>query len=39
MGSIKQESAFDHVQNAQIQIILCMHKVSFGPLLSAHILW
>ena len=28
MGRVKQKSAFKHMQNAQIQIILHMHKVS-----------
>ena len=36
MGCAKQKSAFKHVQNAQIQIILHMHKVPSGPMLSSH---
>ena len=28
MGHVKRKSAFQHAQNAQIQIILHMHKVS-----------
>ena len=28
MGLVKQKSAFEHVQNAKIQIILSMCKVS-----------
>ena len=28
MGCVKQKSAFKHVQNVPIQIILRMHKVS-----------
>ena len=34
--NLKSKCAFDHAQNAQIQIILRMHKVSSGPLLSIH---
>ena len=34
---VKGKSAFKHAQNVQSQIILCMCKVSFGPLLSIHI--
>ena len=30
MGHIKRKSAFEHVQNAQIQIILRMRKISSG---------
>ena len=36
MGHMKRKCAFEHAQNVQIQIILLMHKVSFGPLLSIH---
>ena len=36
MGRVKRKSAFEHTQNAQIQIILSMHKVSSGPLLSIY---
>ena len=36
MGPIKRKSALEHVQNAQIQLILHMHKVSSGPVLSVH---
>ena len=36
MDRIKRKKGFEHVQNAQIQIILCMCKVSSGPLLSIH---
>ena len=34
MGRIKLVSAFEHVQNALMQIILHMRKVSSGSLLS-----
>ena len=34
MSQIKRKSAFKHAQNAQIQIILHMPKVSSGPLLA-----
>ena len=34
MGSVKRKSTFEHAQNAQIQIILRMRKVSAGPVLS-----
>ena len=34
----KQKCTFEHAQNAQIQIILRMRKVSSGPLLSIHTL-
>ena len=27
LGRVKQKSAFEHVQNVQIQINLCLHKV------------
>ena len=33
-GRNKRKSAFEHAQNAQIQIILHMRKASSGPLLS-----
>ena len=36
MGLVKQNSAFKHAQNAQIQINVRMRKVSSGPLLSSH---
>ena len=36
MDYIKWKSAFEHVQNAKIQIILHMRKVSSEPLLSIH---
>ena len=36
LDRVKQKSTFEHVQNALIQIILCMHKVSSRPLLSIH---
>ena len=36
IGHVKQKSALEHARNAQIQNILCMHKVSSGPLLSIH---
>ena len=38
MDCVKQKSAFEYAQNMQIQIILCMHKLSFGPSLSSHTL-
>ena len=34
LGSVKWKSAFEHAQNVQIQVILNIHKVSLGPLLS-----
>ena len=34
MGRVKQKSAFEHVQNMKIQIILRLCKISSGPLLS-----
>ena len=37
IGRAKRTSSFEHAQNAQIQIILRMHKISPGPLLSIHI--
>ena len=36
IGNVKRKSAFEHLQNAPIQIILCMHKVSSGHLFSIH---
>ena len=30
MGSVEQKNAFEHVKKLQIQIILCMCKVSAG---------
>ena len=39
MGHVKQKSAFEHVQNAQVQIILRMRKVSSGHLLSINTLY
>ena len=39
LGRAKRKRAFEHAQNAQIQIILCMRKVSSGPLLSIRIFW
>ena len=36
IGRVKRKSAFEHAQNAQIQIILRMRKVPPGPLLSIH---
>ena len=36
MGQPKRKRVFEHVQNAQIQIILRMRKVPTGPLLSIH---
>ena len=36
MALVNRKSVFEHVQNAQIQIILHMHKVSSGPLLYIH---
>ena len=33
MGRVKRESALEHQQNTQIQIILRMREVSSGPLL------
>ena len=36
MGRIKRNSALEHAQNAQIQIILRMHKVSSIALHSAN---
>ena len=36
LDHVKQKSAFEHAQNAQIQTILHMHKVSSGTLLSIH---
>ena len=37
LGSVKRKRAFEHVQYAQVRIILLMRKVSSGPLLSIHI--
>ena len=37
MGRIMLNSAFEHVHNAQIHIILHVRKVSSGPLPSVHI--
>ena len=34
MGYAKRKGTFEYVQNVQIHIILCMYKVSPGPLLS-----
>ena len=34
LGSVKWKSAFEPAQNVQIQVILKIHKVSLGPLLS-----
>ena len=34
MGRAKRKVVFEHAQNVRIHIILCMHKVSSGPLLS-----
>ena len=34
MGRIKRKHTLEHAQIAQIQIILCTHKVSSWPLLS-----
>ena len=34
MAHVKRKSAFEHVQNVQIQIILHMRKISTGRLLS-----
>ena len=34
IGQVKRKSAFKYAQNAQIQIILRMRKVSSGPLLD-----
>ena len=36
MGRVKRKSTFKYAQNVQIQVILCMHNVSFGLLLSIH---
>ena len=36
MDRVKRKSAFEHAQNAQIQIIRRMHEVSSGTLLSSH---
>ena len=36
MGHVKGKSAFEYVQNAPIQIIIDMRKVSPGPLFSIH---
>ena len=36
--AVPRECVFEHAQNMQIQIILCMHKVSSGLLLSFHTL-
>ena len=36
MGGIKRESPFKHTQNAQIQIVLRLRKISSRPLLSIH---
>ena len=36
MGRVKWKSAFEHVQNMQIQIILHMHTVLSGHLLFIH---
>ena len=33
MGRVKRKRAFEHAQNAQIQVILCMRKASSGLLL------
>ena len=34
LGPVIQKGAFEHVQNAQIQVILRLHKISSGPLFS-----
>ena len=39
MRYVKRKSVFKHVQNAQIQILLHIHKVSYGALLSIHTLF
>ena len=36
MGCVKRKRAFENVQNARIQIILRMCKVSSVPLFSIH---
>ena len=36
MGRVVRKSEFEHAQNAQIQIILRMRKVSSEPLLTIH---
>ena len=36
MGRVKRKSAFEHAQNAHIQIILRMRKVPSWPLLLIH---
>ena len=36
MGRVKRKCVFEHAQNVQTQIILCMRKVSSGHLLSIH---
>ena len=33
-GCVKRKTAFEHEQNARIQIFLLMRKLSSGPLLS-----
>ena len=33
MDRVKQKNAYEHAQNTQIRIILCMRKVASGPLL------
>ena len=35
-GRAKRKSVFENAQNVWIQIILRMHKVSYGHLLSIH---
>ena len=37
MGRVMRKCAFEHAQNAQIQIILRMRKIiTYGPLFSIH---
>ena len=39
VGRVKRKTAFEHAQNAQIQIILRMRKASSRFLLSIHTIW
>ena len=36
LGHVKRKIAFKHVQNAQIQIILRLRKISPGPVFTIH---
>ena len=39
MGCDKRESVLEYAQNGQIQILLLIHKVSSGLLLTTHTLY